>query len=393
MPSSPCPPGLLRLQPTEESFLQDLLRDTLDWPLPSGSIAFDDVAFRWSLEELQLEKFGVRLRDPEALQLASLVPGMPFGVFILKVNDDINLDSRLGIRMVIRRLLRSLRASDRRPAHLPSWRDEDMLLIFTREWHSYSFVLYDPDPLGDRKSVFPKFSWHLHQRREYVWHDHLRHLSWPEELKQWKARWRPGFHTYLEKTSISPRREPTSGSPRRRRRREHDPLRDAIFATDSRLASDISIEDPDLWELAQSILTADASRGESDDPSDWVSWVTDREVILPIRHRRADAPSGSALAQAALLTKRREAARRLLLGHISEERMMRDLAIVFGESDWSEADYVSFPTAVHGVTDETALRRWELTGPAIEDIGRHFPNLASRAVEWWASPLESESLQ
>lgn len=170
-------------------------------------------------------------------------------------------------------------------------------------------------------------------------------------------------------------------------------MRDAIFATDRGLASGVLQEDPDMWELAQSLILANASLSESDDPADWVGRATERQVVREILRGRFRAPSGSALERAQALTERRDAAKRLLRCHVNEERMQRDLAIVFGETNWNETDYVSFPTAVRESTGEDSWRCWELTDVAIEDLVRLFPDLAGSAANWWAQSSDAEAPQ
>ncbi|MCG3153403.1 MAG: hypothetical protein GEEBNDBF_02716 [bacterium] len=128
-----CPESLLRLEATEASFLQDLLRGALDWPIPAGVRSLEEIAYQWDLSELRLEDFGVRLKSRFAMQLPDLEAEQPFTVFMMEVSDYINLDARTGLHMLLNKFIRVLQSKSQRPTHLVSWKPDDLLLIFTKD--------------------------------------------------------------------------------------------------------------------------------------------------------------------------------------------------------------------------------------------------------------------
>lgn len=380
-----CPESLLRLEATESSFLQEFLRGALGWPIPADATSLQEISYEWSLADLHLERFAVRLAAPVAWQLASLDPAMSCGVFLLQVREHINLDASTGVRMIINQLLQSLRQSAQRPAHLPYWRATDLLLIFTCQWESYSFIIYNPDPQGKRKTALAKFSWQLSQRRDYIWRDHLRHLTWPEDLSLWRACWLQGFHTYLEQTSISPRRAD-------QRETTQETLERRVFLAalrgdcpEEHLAEDHA----DMPDWARQHLMESHKWKESDDPADWLGRMPEKQWLHAQLITEANAPLSMPLVHWRRRFRQRKACQRLLCGQSSEKRMTRDLRIVFGEEGWRETDYTFLQTAVRGKSDDYALCQWTLTESALRDLALKFPDLAGESAEGWRQTFDT----
>jgi len=99
------------------------LRDDLNWPLPDDALA-GELTFDWTGNDLRLpEKSTQLLQGGTVRQLRSLVPGQPWGIFLVEFADP------QVYRTALRQILRGLVPNRRRDPSLQGWQHENLLFI------------------------------------------------------------------------------------------------------------------------------------------------------------------------------------------------------------------------------------------------------------------------
>lgn len=190
MPSPPCPAGLLRLQPTEESFLQDLLRDTLDWPLPTGVRSLEEIGRPWGLDEFAAAEFGRVLTHERIWQIPALDPTQPFLLFVIEIDWSGPVFARRSIARLLRTIVRSFRNSSRSANPLLGWDPARLVFLLASDWRHYGLVC----PTGAWNRNEPElaaWSWTSPRFPKDYWRSHLVHALWPAPIDDWYSCWSP----------------------------------------------------------------------------------------------------------------------------------------------------------------------------------------------------------
>jgi adenine-specific DNA-methyltransferase len=168
------------------------LHDELDWPI--GEENLDDVTFDYELEELGIHAENVD--KPEVKQLRDLVPGQPWGVFLLKFGPK-----RLPV-VLLRRILRSLVKRKRQQAsaaHRRTWEMEDLLFVCAHrqeERDAITFVHFAQPSLEGRAARLTSFGWTQDSHNRTVVEFNLPPLRWPDDTTQvadWRNQWLEAF--------------------------------------------------------------------------------------------------------------------------------------------------------------------------------------------------------
>jgi len=168
------------------------LRDELDWPI--GEENLEDVTFDYELEELGIH--AENADKPEIKQLRDLVPGQPWGVFLLKFGPK-----RLPI-VLLRRVLRSLVKRKRQQAsaaHRPTWEMEDLLFVCAHrqeERDAITFVHFAQPNVEGRAARLTSFGWTQDSHNRTVLEFNLPPLRWPDDTTQvadWRNQWLAAF--------------------------------------------------------------------------------------------------------------------------------------------------------------------------------------------------------
>jgi hypothetical protein len=166
------------------------LRDELDWPVPSG-IQLEEFTFDWSDTDLKLsDSTTKRLEDGSIHQFQPLVPGQPFGIFLVEFNE-------LKVyRTALRQILRSLVPSCRRDSKQKTWKHDNLLFIcVTKDYSRISFAHFRGDSAA--KARLNTFGWA--QGSTYfrtLFEFNLPHLHWPKDendASAWIAQWAKAF--------------------------------------------------------------------------------------------------------------------------------------------------------------------------------------------------------
>jgi len=168
------------------------LHDKLDWRIEAED--FDDVTFDYELEELGIH--AENADKPEVKQLRDLVPGQPWGVFLLKFGPK-----RLPV-VLLRRILRSLVKRKRQQAsaaHRPTWEMEDLLFVCAHrqeERDAITFVHFAQPNVEGRAARLTSFGWTQDSHNRTALEFNLPPLRWPDDTTQvadWRNQWLGAF--------------------------------------------------------------------------------------------------------------------------------------------------------------------------------------------------------
>ena len=114
----------------QSSFINELLIYTLDWRFTDEIEQIEDIAYEWTLEDLDANDLDEKIVDGRVFQIPPLEDN-PWGIFILEFkNPDIFLRGR-GLTTPLRKVLRGLVPRRRRSSHLPAFNREELLFICT----------------------------------------------------------------------------------------------------------------------------------------------------------------------------------------------------------------------------------------------------------------------
>ena len=179
----------------QQSFFQDLLATTLEWPLANVQ-QIDDIAYGWSQSDLNAAGLERSLVEGSIWQIQPSASGQPWGVFVLQFKDESSLSPRRGLAGVLRTVLKGLVGSRRKDAGLPSWKREHLLFICTHDWKSFRFAYYRSKPDEPRLAKLTTFGWSPDTSNRTVVEFNLPALVWPEDptdARSWVSSWAKAF--------------------------------------------------------------------------------------------------------------------------------------------------------------------------------------------------------
>jgi hypothetical protein len=179
----------------QQSFFQDLLATTLEWPLANVQ-QIDDIAYGWSQSDLNAAGLERSLVEGSIWQIQPSASGQPWGVFVLQFKDESSLSPRSGLAGVLRTVLKGLVGSRRKDAGLPSWKREHLLFICTHDWKSFRFAYYRSKPDEPRSARLTTFGWSPDTSNRTVVEFNLPALVWPEDATDaqgWVSAWAKAF--------------------------------------------------------------------------------------------------------------------------------------------------------------------------------------------------------
>ena len=131
----------------QSSFIQELLIDALEWPIDEHTQQVEDISYEWSADELRTEGLDEKLVDGVVRQI--VLPGNPWGIFILEFNNPEVFTADRGMTGTLRKVLRGLVPSKRRDSNLASFNRENLLFICNQDYKHYRFA-YFKAPLAAR---------------------------------------------------------------------------------------------------------------------------------------------------------------------------------------------------------------------------------------------------
>ena len=115
----------------QQTFINILLRQTLEWEIPEGIGAVEDIAYAWSEADLRAEGLDQNIVEGQIWQIQPLDAhvGKQWGIFVLEFKSDRAFVTGRGLTGPLRKILRGLVPKRRRQANLPAWDRENLLFI------------------------------------------------------------------------------------------------------------------------------------------------------------------------------------------------------------------------------------------------------------------------
>jgi len=179
----------------QQSFFQELLHNTLEWPI-GGVGQVEEIAYSWSGDELKVAGLERDVVDGRLWQIQPLQQEQPWGIFLLEFKNPDAFTIGRGMAGVLRRILRALVASRRKEATTPSWKRDHLLFVCTHRWEHYKFA-YFRAKFGDaRGSRLTTFGWGPGTSNRTVCEFNLPALEWPADathIPRWVADWAKAF--------------------------------------------------------------------------------------------------------------------------------------------------------------------------------------------------------
>lgn len=179
-----------------DSFVHDLLADTLGWDIQQGVRELEDIAHDWSEEDLRLEGLSSQLVGGRVWQIQPLpVDEQPWGVFLLEFNSPDAFVRGRGMAGPLRQVLRGLVPRRKRAHQLPAWQHENLLFICTHGWRHFTFAHFK----GERaaSAAITTFGWVQNQAGwRTLCEANLPALRWPDDPSDraaWQAQWAGAF--------------------------------------------------------------------------------------------------------------------------------------------------------------------------------------------------------
>jgi hypothetical protein len=126
----------------QESFLQVLLAETLDWPLREQTKEVEDASFGWTAEELRASDLDKHIVDSHIWQLRRFDDQQEWGVFIIEFKNDNAFTKGRGLTGPLRKILRGLVPNARRRSDLPAWDRANLLFICTHNYQHFRFAYF-----------------------------------------------------------------------------------------------------------------------------------------------------------------------------------------------------------------------------------------------------------
>ena len=143
----------------EESFVQELLRDSLEWEIDDDVASLDEITFAWPETDLNAWGLSDHLTDGQVKQIQPLSPSQPWGIFLLEFTREDVFTSGKGLAGPLRKVLRGLVASRKRDASLPAWEREHLLFICTFKFRHYRFAYFKAPRETSNLAPLATFGW------------------------------------------------------------------------------------------------------------------------------------------------------------------------------------------------------------------------------------------
>ena len=164
----------------QESFIQRLLVETLDWDIDPDTTQIEDTAYDYTSDELNSPLLDEKCNG-RALRVA-FQRQAPWGVFLIEfAHEDPFVLSR-GLTMPLRQLLNALVPKQRRDSDLPSWGREDLLFICTYDYRHFRFAYFQAPPGKEKTAPLKLFGWNEGDTAIRTLCEHnLPHLHWDND--------------------------------------------------------------------------------------------------------------------------------------------------------------------------------------------------------------------
>lgn len=182
----------------QDSFVQRVLIDALQWPVDEDIEDLDDLTYDWTAEDLRADGLDAKLVDGSVRQIRPF-PNNPWGIFLLEFKNVAPFIAGRGMTGVLRRVLRGLVEKKRavRDASLAAFRRENLLFICTHKFSHYRFGYFRAPADGVRTAPLASFGWGPGDPIRTLCEFNLSSLAWPEKEpetpEEWVTSWAPAF--------------------------------------------------------------------------------------------------------------------------------------------------------------------------------------------------------
>jgi type I restriction-modification system DNA methylase subunit len=146
----------------QRSFVQGLLTETLEWPIPDPIEAIPDIAYGWTEAELCAQELERDLLEGQAWQIQALRHGQPWGIFLLEFRSEAHFTARGGLTGAtgaLRKVLRGLVPSRRRDPGLQSWNREHLLFLCTHNYRQFRVAYFKAPRDTTQVAPLSAFGW------------------------------------------------------------------------------------------------------------------------------------------------------------------------------------------------------------------------------------------
>lgn len=161
----------------QESFIQRLLVETLEWDIDPDISQVEDTAYEYTTEDLNCPLLDEKC-DGRALRIA-FQHETSWGIFLLEFAHEEPFIQSRGLTMLLRQLLNCLVPKQRRRSDLPSWGSENLLFICTYDYRHFRFAYFQAPPGKEKTAPLKVFGWNEGDMAIRTLCDHnLPHLHW-----------------------------------------------------------------------------------------------------------------------------------------------------------------------------------------------------------------------
>lgn len=167
----------------QESFIQRVLVDTLNWELDPDALDIEDTAYEYTADELNSPLLDEKCNG-RALQL-TFQSEIPWGVFLIEFAHEEPFIQSRGLTMPLRQLLNALVPKRRRDSGLPAWDRENLLFICTYDYRHFRFAYFQAAPGKEKTAPLKLFGWNEGDTAVRTLCEHnLPHLRW-DHTQNW----------------------------------------------------------------------------------------------------------------------------------------------------------------------------------------------------------------
>ena len=184
----------------QQSFIQNLLIDTLGWQIPDGIDQIEDIAYGWTQEELGANDLDRHLIDGQIFQIQSMLEDQPWGIFVLEFANEEVFTTGRGLTGPLRKVLRGLVPKRRGNPNRPTWDRENLLFICTHEYRYFRFAYFKAPEERSHAAPLTTFGWEPDTPARTACEHNLVHLTWPDEPEdsdKWVDHWTKAFDVEL----------------------------------------------------------------------------------------------------------------------------------------------------------------------------------------------------
>ena len=173
----------------QTSFINLLLKETLNWQIPEGIENIEDMAFTWASDELRADALDAKVVDGKVLQIQPFQQDQQWGIFLLEFkNVDAFVKGR-GLTGPLRKVLRGLVRKKRQQANRPAWERENLLFICTHNYKHYRFAYFKAPTEKENTSPLAIFGWnHRDSEIRTLCQHNLPFLEWDKQ-----SNWQQAF--------------------------------------------------------------------------------------------------------------------------------------------------------------------------------------------------------